>query len=151
MSRSNLNTKSPLTWSETAAHTETVLWRCEEMKVQMKELNKEEETAYLLHFGAFREDVSPAQLEGVKRRESCLMPRQQRLGGFYLRQEAARTTRWPQRRQLTWQLRSALSSPSSSKWRNPRCTGREKCHVQIHPPLTVVLPPKRTENLILFS
>lgn len=66
---------------------------------------------------------------------------------FYLRQEAACTERWPQRRRLTWQPHCALSSPSSSMCRTPLAAAEEKeCHIQIHPLLTRAAAKKERKS-----
>lgn len=59
-------------------------------------------------------------------RASSLMPRQQQHWGAYLRQEAARTERWPQRRRLTWQPHCALSSPGSSMCGTPLAAAEKR-------------------------
>lgn len=117
-----------------------------EKKVQKKKRENVEETSYLFHFSALREHVLSVQPEGEERRENSLTSQQQKHWGFYLRQEAVRTERWPQRRQLTWQLLCALSSPSSSKCRTPRCRGREECHRHIRSLLTGAATKKERKS-----
>lgn len=68
--------------------------------------------SYLLHGSALR--VEFLELEGGERRACSLMPQQQQHWGDYLRQEAAHTERWPQRRHLKRQPHCSLSSPGLS-------------------------------------